>query len=93
MTFGTFFDGVEHDWHICVCHPDGLDWNVNFKKGRDDNDERLETYKARFVKSVCRIDVSGVGGWHGYDVELLPEGAPEQDVVFEKYERQVAIPW
>ena len=93
MRLGTFYEGAAFEWSVCVVHPDGLDYNINLKKGHDYCLEWLEKHKDRFIKSVCRVVVDGAGGYYGYDVELLPKGAPEQDVIFDEYQRQGAIPW
>lgn len=93
MRFSAFYDSVAPEWSVCVVHPDGLDYNINLKKGHDYCLEWLEKNKDRYIKSVCRVVVDGAGGYYGYDVELLPEGAPEQDVIFDEYERQGAVPW
>ena len=93
MRLDTFWSGVEHEWSVCVVHPDGLDYNINLKKGHDYCLEWVEEHKDRFIKSICKVVVDGVGGYYGYDVELIPEGEPEQDVIFKEYERQGGITW
>ena len=93
MTFETFYEGVSSDWNVCVVHPDNTNCNVCLKKGHDYGSEWINKHKDRFIKSICKVVVEGAGGFYGYDVELIPEGEPEQDVIFEEYERQGAIPW
>lgn len=93
MRLDTFWSGVEHEWNVYICNFDGKGFNINLKKGLDRHLDWLDKNKDRYIKSVCKVDVEGVGGWHGYDVELIPEGEPEQDVIFEEYERQGGITW
>lgn len=93
MRLDTFWSGVEHEWNVCICNPDGQCFNVTLQKGHDYNLEWLDKNKKRYIKSVCRVDVDGAGGYHGYDVVLIPKGEPEQDVIFDEYQRQGAIPW